>query len=129
MTLFGPVPVPVILSDQLFSEVLSAMAKYWSPNSFIIAYMSHPISHLWNILYEFFQQLVVLLFSPRPPRPHQQLNGPCIAVIGTGISGISAAAHCIGHGSEVVIYEARSRQHLGVIGLASTALQLSRYIA
>lgn len=91
------------------------MAKYWSSNSLFIAYVSYPISHLLNIFCEFFQELVNLLFSPRPPRPHQQLSGPRIAVIGLGISGISAAAHCVGHGSNVVIYEAHSRRHLGGI--------------
>ena len=91
------------------------MVKYLSPNSLFIAYISHPISGLQNIFYELFQNLVIFLFSPRPPRPHQHLNGPRVAVIGAGISGISAAAHCIGHGSDVVIYEAHSREHLGGI--------------
>ena len=112
MALCRPFPVPVMLSDQFFSVLLSAMANYLSPNSIFIAYASHPISHILNVVYEFFQELVTLLFSTRPPRPHQQLSGPRIAVIGAGISGISAAAHCAGHGSDVVLYEAHSRRHL-----------------
>lgn len=74
----------------------------------------------WNFhpvlfLYELLQNIVIFLFSPKPPRPGHKLYGPRVAIIGAGLSGISAAAHCVGHGSDVVIFEAGTRKNLGGI--------------
>ncbi|KAK5989735.1 putative monooxygenase [Cladobotryum mycophilum] len=40
---------------------------------------------------------------------------PRIAVIGAGITGVSAAAHIIGHGFDVTIFESRGKANLGGI--------------
>jgi len=75
----------------------------------------YPISYLLNYLFELFQKIIIYLFSPNPPRPDQQLNGPRIAVIGAGVTGVSAAAHCVSHGCDVVLFESRPRENLGGI--------------
>jgi hypothetical protein len=50
-----------------------------------------------------------------PPRPSKEVGRPKIAIIGAGITGVMAAAHCIGHGFDVVIFEANSQKNLGGI--------------
>ena len=42
-----------------------------------------------------------------------------IAIIGAGITGVTAAAHCVGHGFDVVIFEKGGRDSLGGIWSAS----------
>lgn len=74
-----------------------------------------PIHTLIDWCYQIIQTLLVHLFSPNPPQPKQRLPGPRIAIIGAGITGVSSAAHCIGHGYEVNIFEAGDKQHLGGI--------------
>jgi cation diffusion facilitator CzcD-associated flavoprotein CzcO len=86
-----------------------------STRSFFVEDISHPISNLLNFLYEVFQKFVIYLFSPPPPKSATRANAPRIAVIGAGITGVSAAAHCVGHGCDVVIFEQRSRKNLGGI--------------
>ncbi|KAK6349664.1 hypothetical protein TWF696_005943 [Orbilia brochopaga] len=66
-------------------------------------------------LFEIWQFLLNKLFSPDPPPPAANLQRPRIAVIGAGMTGVAAAAHCIGHGRQVVIFEAGSRDNLGGI--------------
>ncbi|KAK7751994.1 hypothetical protein SLS62_005956 [Diatrype stigma] len=56
-----------------------------------------------------------LILSPNPPEPHQHLGRPKIAVIGAGITGVTSASHCIGHGFDVVIFEAGSEENIGGI--------------
>lgn len=65
----------------------------------------HPILYLYDLL----QKLIIFLFSPAPPRRDAPLPGPRIAVIGAGLTGISAAAHCVAHGSDVLIFESSNR--------------------
>jgi len=90
--------------------------------------MFDTISH-W--LYQLVQFWVSLLFSPHPPPPRKHINGPRVAVIGAGITGVSAAAHCIGHGCEPVIFEAGSRPNLGGIWSVSpmVPMQLKHLLA
>ncbi|KAF2453806.1 dimethylaniline monooxygenase (N-oxide forming) [Lineolata rhizophorae] len=66
-------------------------------------------------LFHLFQKLVIALFSPKTPKPHQSLLGPRVAVIGAGLSGVSGAAHCIGYGCDVMIFERHPRDGLGGI--------------
>ena len=77
--------------------------------------LSSSIWGLLNFIYEILQRLIIYLFSPKAPPAGVAPSGPRIAVIGAGISGISAAAHCVGHGCDVVIFEARPRENLGGI--------------
>ena len=71
----------------------------------------HPV--LW--LFSWFQWILDKLLSPSPPPPHAHLGRPRIAVIGAGLTGISAASHCVGHGFDVTIFEAGDENHLGGI--------------
>lgn len=69
-------------------------------------------------LYILVQHVLSFIFAPSPPAPptqHQQQDGgtqlrrPRIAIIGAGLTGVSAASHCVGHGFEVKIFESRSK--------------------
>jgi hypothetical protein len=66
-------------------------------------------------LYQIYQFLLDKLLSPAPPPPGAPLRRPKIAVIGAGITGVSAASHCVGHGFDTVIFESGSRKALGGI--------------
>src|ERR1700731_1242744 len=71
------------------------------------------IKHPLSFLYLLFQRILDWLFSPAPPpaKKGTKLRRPRIAVIGAGLTGISSAAHCVGHGFDVKIFEARSKEH------------------
>src|SRR5262245_7769993 len=66
-------------------------------------------------LYQVFQWLLDRLLSPAAPPPHADLKRPKIAIIGAGLTGVSAASHCVGHGFDCRIFEAGSRENLGGI--------------
>jgi hypothetical protein len=91
--------IPIIISDMtlLFQSI------------------SESVSALINFVYEILQKLVVYLFSPRPAPSSLNRKGPRVAIVGAGISGVSAAAHCVGHGCDVVIFEKHPRKNLGGI--------------
>ncbi len=61
------------------------------------------------------QRMIDKALSPRPPDSHHAPGRPKVAVIGAGITGVTAAAHCIGHGFDVVIFEAGTAENLGGI--------------
>ena len=72
----------------------------------------HPVNTISSILntifmtlYSIYQIIIIKLFSPAPPRINDPLLGPRIAIIGAGLTGVSAASHCVSHGSDVVIFE------------------------
>jgi cation diffusion facilitator CzcD-associated flavoprotein CzcO len=72
----------------------------------------------WNpflLIYSFIQYVLSRLLSPAPPPPQAKLHRPRIAIIGAGLTGVSAAAHCIGHGFDVQLFESRPRENLGGI--------------
>ena len=48
--------------------------------------------------------------GPAPPPPSRKLHRPRVAVIGARLTGVSSAAHCAGHGFDVKIFEARSKE-------------------
>ncbi|KAK4099207.1 FAD/NAD(P)-binding domain-containing protein [Parathielavia hyrcaniae] len=75
----------------------------------------NPISHPLLFLFQFVQWLLDKLLSPNPPGPSTRLSRPNIAVIGAGITGVTSAAHCIGHGFDVTIFEAGDADQLGGI--------------
>lgn len=72
---------------------------------------STPILWLYNLLQWFLDKI----FSPTPPAPGRRLRRPKIAIIGAGLTGVSAAAHCVGHGFDVTLFEAGDESHLGGI--------------
>lgn len=66
-------------------------------------------------LYSVFQWLLDKIFSPNPPPPGATLHRPKIAVIGAGVTGVSAASHCVGHGFDVTLFESGGPEHVGGI--------------
>ena len=77
--------------------------------------MENPILNPFVFLYQLVQWFLDKLLSPNPPQPGVKLGRPKIAVIGAGLTGVSAASHCVGHGFDVQIFEAGPREHLGGI--------------
>lgn len=73
------------------------------------------INQPFIFLFQIFQYLLDRLLSPTPPAPSSQLSRPKIAIIGAGLTGVSSASHCVGHGFDVTIFEAGERKHLGGI--------------
>jgi hypothetical protein len=71
--------------------------------------------HPFIFLYQLWQALIDKLLSPVPPLVNSELGRPKIAIIGAGLTGVSAAAHCVGHGFDVQIFEAGPKEHLGGI--------------
>ena len=69
--------------------------------------------------YTMVQWVLDKLLSPGPPPPHATLRRPKIAIIGAGLTGVSAAAHCVGHGFDVQIFEAGNEGNLGGIWAVS----------
>lgn len=78
----------------------------------------HPIQFLYSIL----QWLLDTLLSPTPPPPNAHLSRPRIAIIGAGLTGVSSASHCVGHGFDVTIFEAGDEKSLGGIWSVSRIL-------
>lgn len=89
--------------------------------SFIIT-MENPILHPFVFLYVLWQKLLNVLLSPNAPLPGAKLGRPKIAIIGAGLTGVSAASHCVGHGFDVQIFEAGPKKNLG--GIWSVNLSL-----
>ena len=76
---------------------------------------SNILLHPLLFLYQVVQWLISKVLSPAPPKAGDKLRRPKIAIIGAGITGITSAAHCVGHGFDVVIFEAGSEQDVGGI--------------
>jgi monoamine oxidase len=87
--------------------------------------MENPILHPFVFFYQLLQWLLDKLLSPHPPIPGVQLSRPKIAIIGAGLTGVSAASHCVGHGFDVHIFEAGPREELG--GIWSVSLSFLKY--
>jgi len=66
-------------------------------------------------LYAIWQRLLDIILAPTPPPPNANLSRRKIAVIGAGLTGVSAASHCVGHGFDVVLFEAGDRDSVGGI--------------
>jgi monoamine oxidase len=75
------------------------------------------------LAYQFLQWILNFLLSPAPPPPHAVLRRPRIAVVGAGLTGVSSAAHCVGHGFDVTIFETGPREQLGGIWSVSGCMQ------
>ncbi|KAI1493521.1 monooxygenase [Biscogniauxia mediterranea] len=78
-------------------------------------YLRNPILHPFIFIFQIWQWLADKIFSPTPPSPSTHLGRPKVAIIGAGITGVTSAAHCIGHGFDVVIFEAGDEKNLGGI--------------
>lgn len=77
--------------------------------------VENPLLHPLLFLYQLLQLLITKLFSPNPPKPDAELSRPRIAVIGAGLTGVTAAAHCVGNGFDVTIFERGDEESVGGI--------------
>ncbi|KAL9006736.1 MAG: hypothetical protein Q9188_000514 [Gyalolechia gomerana] len=71
----------------------------------------HPLQWVVSLI----QWVLNKLLSPTPPLPKAILGRPRIAVIGAGLTGVSSASHCVGHGFDVTLFEAGDEKSLGGI--------------
>lgn len=71
----------------------------------------NPILYIYSVI----QWVLDKLLSPNPPPPNATLSRPRIAIIGAGLTGVSSASHCVGHGFDVTIFEAGDEKNLGGI--------------
>lgn len=74
-------------------------------------FINDPIKYIFQLI----QTLLNWLLAPAPPKPGAELGRPKIAIVGAGLTGVSSASHCVGHGFDVTIFEAGSRKNLGGI--------------
>jgi hypothetical protein len=87
------------------------MAQSSSLGGYIRQFINGPLT----LIYQVIQYVLSFILSPTPPPPNAQLGRPKIAIIGAGLTGISSAAHCVGHGFDVTIFEAGSQDNVGGI--------------
>ena len=91
--------------------------------SSILALIRHPFVQTFTWLYLILQAVLRYIFSPVPPPPTANTaNIPRkrVAVIGAGLTGVSSAAHCVGYGFDVQIFESRP-QDAGLGGIWSVS--------
>ena len=77
------------------------------------ALVTSPILNFFSFLYVLVQGVINWVFAPVPPPPTSAAAGlpkKRVAVIGAGLTGVSSAAHCVGHGFDVQVFEARSQE-------------------
>lgn len=91
------------------------MAKSRDAESTLERYIRQLINGPFLFLYHLIQSLLDRLLSPAPPPRNANLGRPKIAIIGAGLTGVSSACHCVGHGFDVHIFEAGDRDTLGGI--------------
>lgn len=77
--------------------------------------VANPLFHPFIFVYQIWQWLLDIILSPTPPPPGANLNRPKIAIIGAGITGVTSAAHCVGHGFDVAIFEGGDKDSVGGI--------------
>lgn len=90
----------------------------------VMALIKHPFVTTFTWLYLIFQAVLRYVFSPVPPPPGSEnpdVPRKRIAVIGAGLTGVSSAAHCVGHGFDVQVFEARSKEK-GLGGIWSVCI-------
>lgn len=88
----------------------------------------NPLLHPLLFLYGLLQWLTDKLLSPKAPLPNTKLRRPNIAVIGAGITGITSAAHCVGHGFDTTIFESGSDDGVGGIWTVRLTLSVVKFL-
>lgn len=91
------------------------MARQQDEESTLEKYTRQLVNGPFLFVYHFIQTLLNWILSPTPPPPNATLGRPKIAIIGAGLTGVSSASHCVGHGFDVAIFEAGDRDSLGGI--------------
>lgn len=97
-------------------------------DSSIPAIIRHPFVQSFTWFYLILQAILRYVFSPIPPPPladdKKDIPKKRVAVIGAGVTGVSSAAHCVGHGLDVQLFESRSKSRgLGGIWSVRSSLQ------
>ncbi|KGO69358.1 Pyridine nucleotide-disulfide oxidoreductase, class-II [Penicillium italicum] len=100
--------------------------------SLLTLFIMKPLLYFSSTLYVIFQNFIAWIFGPSqlPSKPFdKELPKRRIAIIGAGLTGVSSAAHCISHGFEVQIFEARGKEK-GLGGIwsrvnSTSALQIN----
>jgi len=59
--------------------------------------VANAINNLIMWLFELYQVVLAKILAPDPPKPGKKLRRPRIAIVGAGLTGVSAASHCIEH--------------------------------
>lgn len=80
-----------------------------STQSTLQSYLQQLFNSPFQFIYLLMQNLLDIFLSPNAPPPNADLSRPKIAIIGAGLTGVSSASHCVGHGFDVQIFEAGSR--------------------
>lgn len=65
----------------------------------------------FQFLYLIIQNILDFFLSPNAPPPNANLSRPKVAIIGAGLTGVSSASHCVGHGFDVHIFEAGGKDN------------------
>lgn len=103
---------------------LFCITNQYTPKMSSKSHSQNPLLHPILFLYQVLQWLLDAILSPRPPRSGTVLRRPKVAIIGAGITGVTSAAHCVGHGFDVVIFEGGDKSQLGGIwSVSSLTLQ------
>jgi hypothetical protein len=90
--------------------------------------ITNPLLSIFSIFYFLTQTFFAWIFGPsrHQTKSFQGLPKRKIAIIGAGLTGISSAAHCVSHGFEVKIFEARGKEKgLGGIWSVSQSIAIS----
>lgn len=91
--------------------------------SALSAFIRHPFVETFTWLYMAMQAVLVYIFSPIPPPPtahNPNIPRKRVAVIGAGLTGVSSAAHCVGNGFDVQMFESRPKEQ-GLGGIWSVS--------
>ncbi|KAI1373964.1 FAD/NAD(P)-binding domain-containing protein [Hypoxylon crocopeplum] len=97
------------------TEFKKKLHKLDNPVYHPFSFLSEILEFQFQLIFNVFQWSADKVFSPNPHTPSTHLGRPKVAVIGAGITGVTSAAHCIGHGFDVVIFEAGDETSLGGI--------------
>ena len=93
--------------------------------SSLFSLITSPFLQVFTFFYLIVQDLLVWAFAPIPPPPASTANGvpkKRVAIIGAGLTGVSSAAHCVGHGFDVQLFESRKKDE-GLGGIWSVCIE------
>ncbi|PLB35373.1 flavin-containing monooxygenase [Aspergillus candidus] len=82
-------------------------------NTGIVASANNLFLQIFTCGYMLLQMFINWIFAPSPPPSDSvadSLPKKKIAIIGTGLTGVSSAAHAVGHGFDVQLFESRSKE-------------------
>lgn len=105
-------------SSLFFSNCSEEIHCHWASVGMAVS-MERTLQQFINspilFIYQIIQFFIDRLLAPTPPPPRAELSRPKVAIIGAGLTGVSAASHVVGHGFDCTIFEAGDRKSLGGI--------------